>query len=45
MLQFTTPDASMALIAPAFYMLFYVDCMGKPSIAQMVRFDDQAQKP
>lgn len=45
MLQFTTPDARIALIAPAFYMLFYVDCMGKPSVAQMVRFDDQAQKP
>jgi hypothetical protein len=25
--------------------LFYVDCMGKPSVAQMIRFDDQAQKP
>ncbi len=45
MLQFTTPEARIALIAPAFYMLFYVDCMGKPSVAQMVRFDDQAQKP
>ncbi|UJR29038.1 hypothetical protein I4U23_010253 [Adineta vaga] len=44
-LQFTTPDARIALIAPGFYMLFYVDCMGKPSVAQMVRFDDQAQKP
>jgi hypothetical protein len=45
MLQFTTPEARIALIAPAFYMLFYVDCMGKPSVAQMIRFDDQAQKP
>lgn len=44
MLEFTTPDARIALIAPGFYMLFYVDCMGKPSVAQMVRFDDQAQK-
>jgi len=23
-------------------MLFYVDCKGKPSKAQMVRFDDRA---
>ena len=44
MLEFTTPEARIALIVPGFYMLFYVDCMGKPSIAQMVRFDDQAQK-
>ena len=41
-LQLTTPDAKIALIVPGFYMLFYVDCMGKPSVAQMVRFDDQA---
>ena len=44
-LRLTTPDARVALIAPGFYMLFYVDCMGKPSVAQMIRFDDQAQKP
>ena len=45
MLQFTTPESRLALIAPGFYMLFYVDCMGKPSVAQMIRFDDQAEKP
>jgi hypothetical protein len=44
-LQMTTPDGRIALIAPAFYMMFYVDCVGKPSIAQMVRFDDEATKP
>jgi hypothetical protein len=44
-LQFTTPDARIALIAPGFYMMFYVDCMSKPSITRMIRFDDQVQEP
>ena len=44
-LQMTTLDAKLALIAPGFYMLFYVDCMGKPSVAQMVRCDDDAMQP
>jgi hypothetical protein len=44
-LQMTTPDARIALIAPAFYMMFYVDCLGKPSVAQTVRFDDEANQP
>ncbi|CAF1245208.1 unnamed protein product [Didymodactylos carnosus] len=39
-----TPNAQTANIPPAFYMLFYVDCKGKPSEAQMVRFDDRAQE-
>lgn len=44
-IHFRTPEARIALIVPGFYMLFYVDCLGKPSIAQMIRFDDQAQMP
>lgn len=44
-LRFTTPDAVSSLIPPAFYMLFYTDCRGKPSMARMVRFDDQATAP
>ena len=40
-----TPDARHANIPPGYYMLFYVDCMGKPSVARMVRFDDQAREP
>jgi len=27
-------------------MMFYVDCLGKPAtLAQMVRFDDEAKEP
>jgi len=44
-IQFTTPSAAQALIPPAYYMMFYVDCHGKPSVAQMVRFDDLATEP
>ncbi|CAF1356656.1 unnamed protein product [Rotaria sordida] len=44
-LLLTTLDARIAFIAPAFYMMFYVDCMGKPSAAQIIRFDDQAVQP
>jgi len=44
-IQFQTPDAKSARIPPAYYMLFYVDCKGKPSVAKMVRFDDQAKEP
>ncbi|HEX4961896.1 MAG TPA: galactose oxidase early set domain-containing protein [Thermoanaerobaculia bacterium] len=40
--QFETPDAVKANAPPGYYMLFYVDCKGKPSKAQMVRFDDRA---
>ncbi|MBK9985210.1 MAG: DUF1929 domain-containing protein [Saprospiraceae bacterium] len=43
-LRFQTPDAKEELIAPGFYMMYYVDKKGKPSKAQMVRFDDQAVK-
>jgi len=43
-IQFTAPDAQHTNIPPAFYMMFYVDCKGKPSIARMVRFDDQAME-
>jgi hypothetical protein len=42
---FRTPDAREANLPPAYYMLFYVDCRGKPAVAQMVRFDDQATTP
>ena len=44
-LRFRTPDAQIDLIPPAFYMLFYVDAHGKPSVARMVRFDDNATAP
>jgi hypothetical protein len=42
---FRTPNAKAANIPPAYYMMFYVDCRGKPSVARMVRFDDQARAP
>ncbi|HYR06537.1 MAG TPA: galactose oxidase-like domain-containing protein [Longimicrobium sp.] len=44
-LAFRTPNAREANLPPAYYMLFYVDCRGKPAIAQMVRFDDNAREP
>jgi Domain of unknown function (DUF1929) len=44
-IEIRTPDAKKANIPPAFYMLFYVDCRGVPSISQMVRFDDSAKEP
>jgi Domain of unknown function (DUF1929) len=43
-IRFTAPDARLTNIPPAFYMLFYVDCKGKPSVARMVRFDDGARE-
>jgi hypothetical protein len=39
-IEFTAPDRHARNIAPAFYMLFYVDCAGKPTVARTVRFDD-----
>ncbi len=44
-IAFETPDAGKANMPPAFYMMFYVDCHGKPSHAQMVRFDNAARQP
>lgn len=44
-ITFRTPDARQANLPPAYYMLFYVDCRGKPAIARMVRFDDSAREP
>lgn len=44
-IQFQAPNAKRANIAPAYYMMFYVDCKGKPSVARMVRFDDAAKQP
>jgi hypothetical protein len=44
-IQFTTPDMIKNNIPPGFYMLFYVDARGKPSEAQMIRFDDKAITP
>jgi hypothetical protein len=41
-INFTTPDAKESMIPPAYYMLFYTDCHGKPAEAWMVRFDDAA---
>ncbi|HVR08187.1 MAG TPA: galactose oxidase early set domain-containing protein [Thermoanaerobaculia bacterium] len=44
-LRLRTPNAKRANLPPAYYMLFYVDCKGKPSVARMVRFDDSAREP
>ncbi len=44
-LRFRVPNAKEANAPPAFYMLFYVDCLGKPSVAKMVRWDDSAERP
>jgi hypothetical protein len=44
-LEFTMPSAQSANLPPAYYMMFYVDCRGKPSVAQMVRFDNAAVEP
>lgn len=44
-LVFKTPDMQADNIPPGFYMLYYVDAMGKPSFSQMVRFDDRAASP
>jgi len=41
-LQFKMLDNKIDNIPPAFYMLFYVGCSGKPSIATVIRFDDFA---
>jgi hypothetical protein len=43
--EFTMPSAESTNLPPAYYMLFYVDCRGKPSPAQMVRFDNAAREP
>ena len=42
--RFRTPNAAKANMPPGYYMLFYVDCDGKPSKAQMVRVDDHATR-
>jgi hypothetical protein len=44
-IELRTPNAKTANVAPGFYMMFCVDCKGKPSAAQMVRFDDAATEP
>lgn len=44
-LKFKTPNMEEENIPPGYYMLFYVDSKGKPSISQMVRFDDKATEP
>lgn len=44
-IRFRTPNARAANLPPAYYMLFYVDCAGKPAVARMVRFDDRARTP
>jgi len=43
--EFRMPNAHAADMPPAYYMLFYVDCHGKPAVARMVRFDDSAAAP
>jgi len=44
-LSFTAPDMIKENIPPGFYMMFYVDRKGKPSISQIIRFDDEAKAP
>ena len=45
-ITFTAPDMQKSNIPPAFYMMFYVDCHGKPATSGlMVRFDDEAKEP
>lgn len=44
-LCFETPDMKNKNIPPGYYMLFYLDSKGKPSVSQMVRFDDKANSP
>lgn len=44
-LVFKTPNMKEGLIPPGYYMLYYIDTKGKPSLAQMVRFDDKATAP
>lgn len=44
-IEFRVPDAKKENIPPAYYMLFYVDCDGKPAVAKMVRFDNEAAEP
>ncbi len=44
-IRFQAPNAKAEAIPPGYYMLFYVDCKGKPSVARMVRFDDNAREP
>ena len=43
--EFQAPNTKQENIQPGYYMLFYVDCKGKPSVAKMVRFDDKATAP
>jgi Domain of unknown function (DUF1929) len=44
-IDFQVPNASTVVAPPGYYMLFYVDCRGKPTVAQMVRYDDTATQP
>ncbi|HTU43766.1 MAG TPA: galactose oxidase-like domain-containing protein [Bryobacteraceae bacterium] len=44
-IRFTAPTVRDANLPPAFYMMFYVACNGKPSEARMVRFDNSATEP
>src|SRR5262249_51439379 len=44
-ITFTTPDAKAANVPPAYYMMFYVDCKGKPSVAGMGGFEAMAKEP
>ena len=44
-LKFATPNLEAENIPPGYYMLYYVDSKGKPSISQMVRLDDKATEP
>ena len=43
-IQFIMPNQSELNIVPAYYMLFFVDCKGKPAKSIMVRFDDDASQ-
>lgn len=44
-IKFRTPIMFRELIPPGYYMMYYIDSYGKPSLSQMVRFDDKAKAP
>ena len=44
-ITFETPNAIQEQIVRAFYMMFFVDCKGKPAHSIMVRYDDNVTTP
>ena len=44
-IEFVMPKQRDLMIVPAYYMLFFVDCRGKPAKSIMTRYDNQANSP